>query len=717
VTAENADEFALRRAHATAPVLLQAQSIAIVGASPDDNKLGGKPVRFLQDFGFRGRVYPVNPKYLQIRGLRCYPGLLAIEDEIDIVVCAVPERQVLAVIEECISKRVKQVIVFSSGFAETGAIGAERQRALIEAIAGKPLRLVGPNTLGVANIAEGMIANFSQGFELAPGVVKSGPVAFASQSGAFGTFIFALAAEQGIGFKYFSVTGNEADVTVTEFIEAMALDPDIDVVASYIEGIRDGRRFLAVAEGVRALGKPLVVIKTGRTLGGSEAAMSHTAAIAGADEVCDAAFRQTGVIRVNDEEEMLDVLITMRSAKPMSGRRVGVATMSGGAGVLIADALASYGLQLAALAPETQQTLKDVIPVFGSTRNPVDLTAHFLSDPSMLRRTLHCLLEDPGTDAVLFFLGLGRRYGAQIAEIVREAAGSTRKPLVVAWTAGPAAEIAQLREQGIPVLPSPTRSVRALAALARFGEFCRRRPRSFALPEVDAQRLKARTRSGHFSEIEAKTLLKVYGLAVPPEELAASEEEAAAIAAHIGYPVALKICSPELIHKTEAGGVMLGVPNEHALRTAYQTILRSAQAYAPGLHADGVLVTPMAPDGIEVIIGGRRDPVFGPMVMVGSGGLYTELVRDVTIRVLPLAEGEAGDMVRELRVYPVFTGARGHSEADLDSLANSVEIVSRLLVEHPEVIEVEINPLRVFGKGRGAWALDAVLKVSSTTRA
>ncbi|HSQ03902.1 MAG TPA: acetate--CoA ligase family protein, partial [Burkholderiales bacterium] len=586
------------------PVLLHARSVAIVGASPDDNKLGGKPVRFLQDYGYRGRIYPVNPKYPEIRGLRCYPELLAIEEDIDLVVCAVPDRQVLAVIEECISKHVKQVVVFSSGFAETGALGAERQRAVMKAIEGTPLRLVGPNTLGVANIAEGMIANFSQGFELPQGVVKSGPVAFASQSGAFGTFIFALAAEQGIGFKYFAVTGNEADVTVTEFIAAMAADPDVDVVASYIEGIRDGRRFLEVAEDIREHRKPLVVIKTGRTPGGSQAAMSHTAAIAGSDEVCDAAFRQTGVIRVSDEEEMLDVVMTVRCRASMSGRNVGVVTMSGGAGVLIADALAAHGLQLATLSSQTQDILKDTVPAFGSTRNPVDLTAQFLSDPGMLKRTLACLLDDPGADAVLFFLGLGRRYGERIAGILQEVARLSSKPLIVAWTAGPVAQIAKLREAGIPVLPSPTRSVRALAALARFAESCRCHARSFALPEATTQRLEAPTRSGYFSEAGAKVLLRQYGVMIPPEKLAASEQEAAMIATQTGYPVVLKVCSPDLVHKTEAGGVILGVRSDEEARSAYRTILQRVQAYAPGIKMDGVLVTAMAQDGVEVILGG-----------------------------------------------------------------------------------------------------------------
>lgn len=693
------------------PVLLDAQTVAVVGASPDDNKIGGKPMRFLREFEFRGRIFPVNPRYEEIGGHRCYPDIASIEGPIDAVILAVPYQHAQKVIEQCVRHGVRQIIMFSSGYAETGAEGAARQQALLHTIEGSGARLLGPNTLGLANLTSGLIANFSQAFELPPGVLRSGRTGFVSQSGAFGTFIFTLCAEQGLGFKYFIVTGNEGDITVSELIDAMVDDGEVDLVAGYVEGVRDGRRFLQACENARAAGKPVVLIKTGRTPGGSAAAMSHTAAIAGSDEVYEAVFRQTGAIRVDDEEQMLDLVTLMQSHKAMQGRRVGVLTMSGGAGVLIADALESNGLELARLDPKTEDELAKVVPEFGSTRNPVDLTGQFLAEPEMLRSSLDILLRDPNTDAVLFFLGLGRRYGQQIAETLREMSATAEKPMLVAWIAGPEQILAQLRADGIAVLPSPTRAVRALGALAHFGEARARKPRSFALPTQRAEPIVPTGCAGRCSEAQTKAVLERYGVRRLPEVLAGSGDEAVAGARSIGYPVVLKVCAADLMHKTEAGAVALNLRDEEAVRAAYRRILDGARQHTPGLNVEGVLVSPMAEDGIEVIVGARRDPVFGPVVMVGSGGIYTEVLRDAAIGVLPLVEEEAQELIRSLRVYPLLAGARGKPPADIEALAASVEAVAKLMLEHPEISEIEINPLRVMERGRGAVPLDALMVV------
>ena len=692
-------------------VLLDARSVAVIGASPDDGKIGGKPMRFFADFGFRGRVYPVNPNYQDIRGWRCYPDVAAIEDEVDLAVVAIPYQHAETVIEQCVAKGVRQVVMFSSGYAETGAEGEQRQRALVEALRRGGTRLLGPNTLGVANLSSGMIANFSQAFELPGGVLKAGRAAFVSQSGAFGTFIFTLTAEQGIGFKYFVVTGNEADITVSEVIAAMVEDPEIRLVAGYLEGVRDGRRFLAACERARSLGKPLVLIKTGRTPGGSAAAMSHTAAIAGADEVYEAVFRQTGAIRVDDEEEMLDVLTLLRSDKRIRGRRVGVLTMSGGAGVILADAIEANGLELTQLSPATESALAEIVPAFGSTRNPVDLTGQFLANPGILKGALACLMADPGVDAVVFFLGLGRRHGESIAEILRSAAASSDKLLVVAWIAGPAAIIKQLMSERMAVLPSPTRTIRAIAALSRFDAASRRERRSFDLPRPGADPVSAQGREGRCSEAQTKALLARYGMRLLEERLARSPDEAAASAEAIGYPVVLKVCAADLPHKTEAGGVALGIASERELREAYATMLANVERYAPGIDIEGALVAQMVKEGVEVIVGARRDPVFGPIVVVGAGGIHAEILRDVAIGVLPLVPGEAHELIRSLRVEPLLMGARGRPSADLDALAACMEAIGRAMLEHPEVTEIEINPLRVLARGQGAIPLDALMIV------
>jgi len=690
-------------------VLLDAGAVAVVGASPDDGKIGGKPMRFLCEFGFKGRIYPVNPKYTEIRGHRCYPDLASIDGAVDIAVITVPHQAALPVVEQCVRKGVRQIVMFSSGYAETGAQGQQRQRELLRALEGGRTRLLGPNTLGVANLASGMIASFGQAFELPAGVLGSGRAGFVSQSGAFGTFIFTQAAERGVGFKYFVVTGNESDVSMAEVIAEMIDDPDIDLVAAYIEGLRDGRAFLDVCERARALGKMLLLIKTGRTPSGSAAAMSHTAAIAGADEVYQAVFRQTGAVRVVDEDEMLDILTLRCSGKRVAGPRVAVLTMSGGAGVLLADAIDGHGLELATLQADTEAALAAIVPAFGSTRNPVDLTGQFLAEPQMLEGSLRCLVADPGVDVVVFFLGLGRRHGPAIADTLRRVAQSTDKPLLVAWTAGPTAVMARLQDDGVPVLPTATRTIRALAAVARFEQATRRAPRSFRLSPPDPEELTRRVAKGHCSEAQAKRLLGICGLPLPPERLATGEDDAVRHAQALGFPVALKVCAAGLPHKTEAGAVALGLADVSALRAAYRRILDAARRYAPQLDIEGVIVAPMAGEGVEVIVGARRDPVFGPLVMVGSGGIYAEVLRDAAIGVLPLVPGEALELIRSLRVFPLLAGARGRPAGDLDALVTCVEVVARLMLDHPRVAEIEINPVRVLAQGEGAWPLDALM--------
>jgi acetyltransferase len=695
--------------------LLDAQSVAIVGASPDDGKIGGKPVRFLRDFGFEGRVYPVNPRYQEIRGWRCYPDIASIDAPIDIAVVTVPHQAALPVVRQCVSKGVRQIVMFSSGYAETGPDGRARQDELLQVLRGSVTRLIGPNTLGIANLATGMIANFGQAFELPAGALKSGRAGFVSQSGAFGTFIFTLAAEKGVGFKYFVITGNESDVSMSEIIDTMLDDAQIDLVACYVEGLRDGRALLSVCERARSLGKLIVLIKTGRTPGGSAAAQSHTAAIAGSDEVYEAVFRQTGTVRVVDEEEMLDILTLCRGPHPLHGPRIGVLTMSGGAGVMLADAIDTLGLELASLRPDTTQALSAIVPAFGSTRNPVDLTGQFLAEPQMLEGALRSLLADPGVDAVVFFLGLGRRHGERIAQTLRAVAKDVSKPLVVAWTAGPPGIIAQLLEDGIPVLPSPTRAIRAMAALCRHQRTRSKPTRSFSLPPWVGAPLVPDGDAGRCSETKTKLLLAGFGVALPGERLVHTADEAVTHAMSIEGPVALKVCAADLPHKTEAGAVALDLRGEREVRAAHARILAAARQHSPGLRVQGVIVAPMVRDGVELIVGARRDPVFGPVIAVGAGGIHAEVLRDMVVAALPLVPGEASALVRTLRVWPLLEGARGRPHADVDALIGVVEAVSAVMLGHPDIQEIEINPVRVLPRGMGAWPLDAMMVLGSST--
>tara|TARA_R110000868_G_scaffold73791_2_gene213633 strand:+ start:6438 stop:8576 length:2139 start_codon:yes stop_codon:yes gene_type:complete len=696
------------------PVQLTANSLAVIGASPEYNKLGGRPLKLCDDYGYRGQLFPVNPKYEEIRGRKCYPSVEAIEHDVDMAIVALPFGAVFDAVSACVRKGVKQVIVFSAGFAETGDEGREAEQRIRKLLADSPTRVMGPNTVGYGNVGDGLIANFSMGFELGPEMVKTGPVGFASQSGAFGTFIFSLAAQQGLGFKAYGATGNELDLTVTDFISAMVGDDDIKMIACYIEGLRDGRDFLEAAESARRAGKPLVAIKTGRTAGGSAAALSHTAAIAGADEVYDAAFRQTGVIRVTDEEEMLDILDVFRTYRDIDGDRICVLSMSGGAGVLLADAVEAYGLKLAKFEKKTTAALKKVVPDYGSVNNPIDLTGKFMSHPHILEDSLYAVLDDGGSDAVIMFVGLLHLQGEIISGIIARAAERARKPFIVAWTAGPQAEIEKLRAQGIVVFGSPTRAVRATAALVAHGRAKRLPPRSFPLLG-GGERLVAPTSSGFFSEARAKDILRAAGVTMPKEKLCTSSAELDGAAKELSFPLVVKVCSPDLQHKTEAGGVALGIKDRAALGEAFEQVQANARKYDPKMKIDGVLVTEMVGGGFELIVGGRRDPVFGPIIMVGAGGIYAEMMSDSSIRVLPLASGEAEEMLRELRCFPMLNGARGKERLDFSAVAGCIDAIAGLLCAHPEIEELEINPLRVFAEGEGIGALDAVLRVNSSS--
>ncbi len=693
---------------------LSANSVAIVGASPDENKLGGKILRFLRKYNYRGRVYAVNPKCPEIDGISCFPTVASIQDALDLVVIAVPSAEVAKVIRECVRKGVKQAVVFSSGFAEIGPEGADLENVLGDIVRNSDMRLIGPNALGIANIADGLIANFSQGFDFGTNVVKPGLVGFVSQSGAFGTLIFTLASEQGIGFKYFACTGNEVDVTITECIASMINDSDVNIVAGYVESIRDGRQFLSVAEQARQAAKPLILIKTGRTPSGSAAALSHTAAIAGSEQVYEAAFHQTGVVRVNDEQAMLDLLHVMHRYRDMAGRRVGVLSNSGGAGVLIADALEIHGLTLSKLQPHTIDELKSVVPTFGSVRNPVDLTGQFLRSGQkgieILRRSIECLINDADTDAIILYLGLARARGALISEVLPALTKTTMKPIVVAWTAGPKEPIRALREAGVPVIPSPTRSVRALASLADFADACRFKPRSYDL-SVSEITHKSLPLTSEYSEAQAKLVLKRFGVQMPNEKLCQTEQDAIKFAEEIGYPVAIKASAQGLLHKTEIGAVLLGVRSKDELIDGFHTIIQNINTHTSGLHVEGILVSAMVQDGVELIVGAKRDPIFGPIVMAGAGGIYTEVFRDAAIRVLPISNGEAEEMLRELRVYSLLEGHRGKGMHDVSAASHCIEAVARVMITHPQIQNVEINPLRVFSMGQGAVALDAVLQI------
>jgi acetyltransferase len=697
------------------------RAIAIVGASEDFNRINGRPLKFLLDKGYAGRIYPVNPRYETLAGLACYPSVTAIPGPFDLAIVAVPAKAVTAAIQECVAKGVPSAVVFSSGFGEMGEEGRRLEAELAAAARRGGLRLCGPNTLGFMNTFDRVLATFSQAGE---GDTPPGPVAFVTQSGAFGTAMVALGRQQGLAFGYFVNSGNEADLGFADLLGWVVEDPRIKVVAGYIEGLRDGRKLLGVADRALEIGKPLVITKVGRSAAGARAASSHTGSLAGRDRVYAGVFRQKGVLRALHEETLLDLAAVFSVCPLPAGPGLGIVTQSGGAGVLMADRAEELGLTVPVLSDATQATLKKIVPAFGAVRNPVDITAQFIADPGLLRASLEAVLQDPGVDVAIFYLGLMARFADQVVANLREAYAGASKPLVVAWVAAPETARAALREAGICMLPSATRAVDAVHGLVEFAERRRQwlvadhaRDATTASPARDTlARVVAAARArgtGVLGAPDTFTVLAAYGVPVAPARLVTSAAEAAQTLRELGGPIALKVESPDILHKTEADAIRLGVNDAETARRAFEEVVANARRYRSNAVIRGVLAQRMVSGGTEVVVGLHRDPQFGPVVMVGLGGVLVEALEDVAFGAAPLTRSDAQAMLRSLRGARVLSGVRGRPPADVDALIAVLTAVSRLGVDAEGAIaELDINPLIVHPRGGGVVAVDGLIVLS-----
>jgi len=696
--------------------LLRPRSIAILGASEDFVKISGRPLKFLLDKGYPGRILPVNPKYERIAGLPCYPSIAAVPETVDMAIVAVPAGAVLEALEQCVAKGVRAAVVFSSGFGEMGAAGRDHEGRLAALARRSGLRLCGPNTLGFMNNFERVMATFSQAGE---GETPPGPVGFVTQSGAFGTAIFALARQRGLPLGYFINSGNEADVDFGDLLAYVLEDERIRVVAGYIEGLRDGRKVLRAAARALELGKPIVMVKVARSGAGARAAASHTGSLAGADRVYGDVFRQGGIVRAQNDEQLLDLVSAFVHCPLPQGPGVGIVTQSGGAGVLMADRCEELGLQVPELTEETCAALRKVVPAFGAVKNPVDITAQFIADPELLVRALDLVLADPRVDATVFYLGLMERAAAKIAADLASIAKRSPKPLLVAWAGAPEAGLRALREAGVCVLPSATRAIDAIQGLVLFAEGKRRfvaerevrtaamHPVSVVPASVEEPAAGERRTLG---SDEAFRLLEAYGLRCARWRLVTTPAEAGRAAEELGGSLALKIESPDLPHKTDAGGVRLGVSGSASALRAFEEIVAVVRTRRPDARILGVLAQEMVPGGTEMVVGLHRDPQFGPLVMVGLGGVFVEVLEDVAFRAAPLTRGDALDMVRSLRGARILHGIRGRPPADLDALVDALLALSRLATDAGQAIaELDVNPLIVHAEGQGVTAVDALV--------
>ncbi len=685
--------------------LLAPRSVAVIGASADPTRIGGRPIAYMKARGFKGAIMPVNPNRAEIQGLPAYPDIASLPEPPDVAIVAVPAAQVAATMAALGARGVLAAIVFTAGFAEAGADGTALQDGVVAAARAHGIRMLGPNCLGVFDDRSGFYATFSASLET--GYPPAGRVGIVSQSGAYGTHVFALARQRGVGTPVFVATGNEADVAVGDVMGWLVADDGIDVIAVYAEGVRDGDRFVAALDAARTARKPVVVMKVGHSQLGAAAARSHTSAVAGDDAVFGAVLAEFGALRARNTEELIDFAqLATRRVYP-AGNTLGVVTISGGAGVLVSDAADALGLPMPPMPDATQARLRALLP-FAAPGNPVDTTAQAINDFSLVGSFTTALVQEGGYSAILaFFSQIGG--AASLAPRLRQelAVVRARFPdrLYVLSVIAPPELVAGYEADGWTVFEDPTRAVAAIHAMGRLGD-------AYAATAITPQAAMPAVALPSTSpdEAGAKALLAGFGIACAPERACAHADAAVAAADAIGYPVVLKILSPDIPHKSEIGGVLLDLADAAAVRTGFATVLARAAARAPGARVAGALVAKQLRGGVEIILGIHRDPVFGPMVMAGVGGIFVEILRDVAFRRCPVDPAAAEAMLRSLRAAPLLLGARGRPPVDLPALAATLSRLSHFAVQAgPRLRSVDLNP--VLALPDGAWAVDAMVEL------
>ena len=670
------------------------KSVAVIGASRDPSKIGGSVLANLKAAGFEGRVIPVNPGAVTVQGLAAVPSLRDLEEGVDLAVIAVPPADVLPALKDCVAKRVGGAVVISAGFREIGGEGQTREAELRAWLRGQPIRVLGPNCLGWIRPGRRLNVTF------APGMPRPGRIAFISHSGALAVAILDWSRERPMGFSLFASLGNQADLTETDVLEAVAEDPETQVIAAYLEGVADGRRFFETLRAVTAK-KPVVILKAGRSVEAARAVASHTGALAGSDRAFEAAVKQAGGVRVPSVEALFDLAHALERQPIPKGRRLAVVTNGGGLGIVATDAARDSGLVVPSLGPDVEAELRAVLPRTASVANPVDLVGD--ADAARFHDALHVLGRAHGVDVSLVLLtAQAATDSAMVARAIASATRGWTIPIVAAFVGGPrvAPGAAALEEAGIPAYPFPERAVAAIGGMTRVGEARRERP---AEAPVTVDRDSARrhlaalreTRAERLGLLDLQSALAAYGIRVAEARLSTTPEDAAAVAAEIGFPVALKIASPDITHKTDIGGVRLGLGSAAAVADAARAMMDRARRECPQAHIEGVLLQPMAPRGKELLLGVVRDPQFGPLVVVGFGGIYVEVLDDTAARLAPITPAEAREMLEELRMAPVLHGVRGEPPVDIPALAGTISRFSSLAVDASDLREIELNPLMV----------------------
>jgi acyl-CoA synthetase (NDP forming) len=678
--------------------LFAPRTIAVIGASDDPNRIGGRPIAYMKRAGFGGAILPVNPKRATVQGLPAFASIADVGQAVDLAIVAVPGEAVIDAARACAACGTRSLAIFSAGFAETGDAGSARQAALARIGRDAGMRILGPNTLGLFNANRRAFPTFSVTVEQY--MPKGGRIGIASQSGGYGGYVLMLAGERGLDIGMLITTGNECDVDLGDAIHWLAEDPDTDVILAYMEGCRSGASLRAGLEAARLAGKPVVAVKVGSTEIGAAAAASHTAALVGSDAVFDLVFADHGAYRARHTEEMLDIAVALRNGRRPRNGTLGLVTVSGGIGVHMSDLAAEAGLALPPLPPSAQDNIRAVVP-FAGARNPLDVTGQVANDPAVLQRSLEIMIGEGDYGSVLVFLGHAGAVPSlegPLSDSIKRVADAFQDRLILCCTTSSNMPFAG---SSVLTFPDPPRAIAALKATQFFADRDRG-PRSAlappAMPSLDPAR--------RYNEVDAKQVLAAVGVASPIERFARDPAAAGEAAAAIGGRVALKIVSASLAHKSDVGGVVLDLATPEAVTTA---ATRMRDLVAPRAEVEGFLVSEMV-SGVECIVGVHIDPVFGPVVMAGLGGVAVELLQDVSRRLAPIDHDEALAMLHELRGFPLLDGYRGRARCDVPALADAIVRIAQLGAANAAFLEsLEVNPLVVRARGGGVVALDCVL--------
>ena len=699
--------------------IFRPNSVAVIGASNRVGTVGHDLFRNILLSGYCGTLYPVNPKATSIAGVHAYTSVGEVPDEIDLALIMVPAAAVAPVLEECGQKGVRGAVIVTAGFKEVGPEGAELERRAVEVARKHKIALVGPNCLGVINTDADVLLNAS----FARCMPTHGNIAFLSQSGALCAGILDYARGRNIGFSKFISVGNKADVTEIDLLRYLAEDDSTDVILMYLETLVDGRAFIQLAReitGELAHRKPILAIKSGRTTQGAAAARSHTGALAGSDAVYDAIFAQAGILRVDTVEELFDFAVGFSRQPLPKGNRFAIVTNAGGPGIMATDAAIRHGLELAKLRPETLESLKAKLPPTANFSNPVDV----IGDATCDRYTaaLEAVLGDPNVDGLVVLLTPQSMTDIEaIARTIGEIAPSSKKPVLASFLGhvDVSAGVRILGQHGVPNYEFPENASRTLAAMCRYTQWLARprtQERRFEVDQEAVRKIFAKARGEgrtFLPEAEALAVLNAYNFPLLQHALAKNEDEAVECLERIGGPVAMKIASPDVVHKVDVGGVLLNISTPEEARAGYNKITNGVKQKLPGARLLGVEIQAMAGKGVEVILGISKDPAFGHIMMFGLGGTYVEVLKDVSFRLVPIRELGAYNMIHSIRAAKVFESFRGQPPADINAIAECLERLSQLAADFPEITELDINPLIVHAQGKGARVADVRIALAA----